>query len=87
MLVLFVYIHRAFCNGARDPGASYINSIFQPITGSRLPLVALFPWHLSKELAISEMGQFCNFVMPKISNAEEFYELSRLLQISSEYEL
>ena len=65
MGVMLVNIHRAFCNGARDPGPSYINNIFPPVTGSTLPLVAIFPWHLSKKLAISEMGQLCNFVTAK----------------------
>ena len=63
MGVLFVNIHRAFCNGARDPGASYINNIFLPITGSSLPLVALFSlvfvketWHIRDGAVL----QFCN---------------------------
>ena len=63
MGVMLVNIHRAFCNGARDPGASYINSIFQPITGSSLPLVALFSLAFVKETCHIRDGavlQFCN---------------------------
>ena len=61
--VLFVNIHRAFCNGARDPGASYINNIFPPITESSLPLVALFSSAFVKETYHIRDGavlQFCN---------------------------
>ena len=62
MGVLFVNIHRALCNGACDPGASYISNIFPPITGSVLPQVALFSLAFVKDTCHSRDGvvlQFC----------------------------